>query len=158
MSRASVSRERAILLRLFDVACNVGKAIETTTQNVGKAIEKGTQDAGKAIEKGTQDTGKAIEKGTQDAGKAIEKGTQDFGTAGETIGRFVEHELKGIGKTLSDADKRIREGKFVDAIWHMSTDPLKHTEENAFQAAQESNMRIPANADSDSDRSRTAFR
>jgi phage-related protein len=125
MSRASVSRERAILLRLFDVACNVGKAIETTTQNVGKAIEKGTQ---------------------------------DLGTAGETIGRFVEHELKGIGKTLSDADKRIREGKFVDAIWHMSTDPLKHTEENAFQAAQESNMRIPANADSDSDRSRTAFR
>ena len=43
-----------------------------------------------------------------------EKAAQDVGTAGETIGRFVERELKGVGRTLSEADKRIREGKVGD--------------------------------------------
>ena len=119
---------------------DTGKAIEKGTQDTGKAIEKGTQDTGKAIEKGTQDTGKAIEKGTQDTGKTIEKAVQDTGKAGETVYTFGVREIQGIGDSVSDADKRLKEGKFVDAVWHFTTDPLKHTEENAGKAAQESEL------------------
>ena len=34
----------------------------------------------------------------------------------------------------------MRDGKVVDAIWHLSTDRAKHTEENAAKAALESNV------------------
>jgi hypothetical protein len=131
---------------------DAGHAIETGAHDAGNTGQKAVQDAGHAIETGAhdvgntgqtavQDAGHTIETGAHDTGKAVEKGVQDVGTAGQTIGRFVERQIKGVGETLSDADKRIREGKVVDAIWHMGTDPLKHTEEkNAAKAAQESNI------------------
>jgi hypothetical protein len=135
----------------WDIACNVGKTIEKGAHDTGKAIEKGAHDTGKSVEKGAhdagktlekaaQDTGKALEKATQDTGKTIEKAGQDVGTAGVAIARFVERELKGVGESLSAAEKRIREGKFVDAMWHLGTDQIKHTEANAAKAAQESNI------------------
>ena len=107
---------------------------------IGHAVEKGVQDTGKTIEKGTQDTGKTIEKGAQDTGKTIEKAVQDTGKAGETVYTFGVREIQGIGDSVKDADKRVKEGKFVDAIWHFTTDPLKHTEANAGKAAQESDL------------------
>src|SRR5262249_24443588 len=134
-----------------DILKDVGKAIEKGAQDAGKGIEKGAQDAGKTIEKGAQDAGKTIEKGAHDAGKAIEKGAHDTGktyekagqdvvTAGRAIGKFIERQLKGYGDTLSDAEQRVREGKVVDAFWHVYTDPAKHMEYNAAKATQESNI------------------
>jgi hypothetical protein len=119
-----------------DAATATAKA----AQDAQNAAEKAAQDGGKAVEKAAQDTGHAIEKAIQDGGKTAEKAVQDGGTAVEAIGQFVEHELKGVGQTLNDAEKRVREGKIVDAIWHMSTDPAKHTEKNAFAATQKSNV------------------
>jgi hypothetical protein len=113
----------------LDVACNVGKT-----------VEKAVQDTGKTVEKATQDTGKTVEKATQDTGKTIEQAVHDVGKAGETIYTFGVREIEAIGKSVDAASKRMGEGKFVDAIWHLSTDQLKHTEENAGKAAQESNI------------------
>jgi hypothetical protein len=119
---------------------DTGKAVEKGTQDTGKAIEKGAQDTGKAVEKGAHDTGKTLEKATQDTGKAVEKAGQDTVDAGRAIGKFVERQVNGIGHSLSDAEVRLREGKVVDAIWHLSTDQLKNTEQNAAEAAKESNI------------------
>lgn len=121
-------------------AQDTGHTVEKAAHDTGKTAEKAAQDTGHTIEKAAHDTGHTLEKAAHDTGKAVEKGTQDVGTAGETIGRFVERQIKGVGKSLSDADKRLREGKIVDAIWHLGTDQLKHTEENAAKATQESNI------------------
>jgi hypothetical protein len=119
---------------------DTGNAIEKGAHDTGNAIEKGAHDTGNAIEKGTHDTGNAIEKGTHDTGKTIEKAVQDTGKAGETVYKFGVRQIEAIGDSVSDADKRLKEGKFVDAIWHFTTDQLKHTEENAGKAAQESDL------------------
>lgn len=108
--------------------------------NTGKAVKKGAHDAGKAVEKGAHDTGKAVEKGAHDTGKTIEKAVQDTGKAGETVYKFGVREISGIGSSVRDADKRLREGKVIDALWHFTTDPIVHTEQNAAQAAQESEL------------------
>ena len=83
---------------------------------LGPAIEQGAHDTGNAIEKGAHDTGNAVEKGAHDTGKTIEKAVQDTGKAGETVYTFGVREIQGIGDSVRDADKRLKEGKFVDTI------------------------------------------
>ncbi|GAA0575867.1 hypothetical protein GCM10009416_13220 [Craurococcus roseus] len=130
---------------------DTGKAVEKAAQDTGKAVEKGVQDTGKTLEKAAQDTGKAVEKGVQDTGKTLEKAGQDVGwnvdkgfrdtvDAGKAVGRYVERTLKGYGDTLSDAERRIREGKVVDALWHAAIDPVRRQEENLALAAKESEL------------------
>lgn len=135
----------------WDVACNVGQAVqkavqdtgktvEKAAQDTGKTVEKTAQDTGKTVEKASQDTGKTVEKASQDTGKTIEKAVQDTGKAGETVYKFGVRQIESIGDSVKDADKRLKEGKVVDALWHFTTDPLKHTEENAGKVAQESDL------------------
>jgi hypothetical protein len=50
----------------------------------------------------------------------------------------VELEARGTGASLSNAEKRIREGKVVDALWHLATEHYQHTSENSAIAVQES--------------------
>jgi hypothetical protein len=122
---------------LFEGVC---KTVVKAVQDGGKTIEKAGQDGGKTIEKAGQDGGKTIEKAVQDGGKTIEKAVQDTGKAGETVYKFGVREIEGIGASVKDADKRLKEGKVVDALWHLTTDQPKHTEENAAKAAQESDL------------------
>lgn len=119
-----------------DAATTTVKAVDDT----GKTIEKGAHDTGHTLEKAAQDGGKAIEKAAQDSGTTIEKAVQDTGEAGETVYKFGVRQIESIGDSVKDADKRLREGKIVNAIWHFATDPVKHGEENAAKAAQESNI------------------
>jgi hypothetical protein len=119
---------------------NIGKQAEKAGQDIGHTAEKAGQDIGHTAEKAGQDIGHTAEKAGQDTGKTIEKAVQDTGKAGETVYKFGIRQIEGIGESVRDADKRLREGKVVDAIWHFSTDPLRHTEENAAKATQESEL------------------
>lgn len=146
---------------VFDVGCNlshgglspsnlgkqaekagqdIGHTAEKAGQDVGHTAEKAGQDIGHTVEKAGQDFGHTAEKAAQDTGKTIEKAVQDTGKAGETVYKFGVRQVESIGDSVKDADKRLREGKFVDVIWHFTTDPLKHGEENAAKAAQESDI------------------
>jgi hypothetical protein len=124
----------------LDIACNTGKTLEKAAHDTGHTVEKAAHDTGHTVEKAAHDTGHTVEKAAHDTGKSIEKAVQDTGKAGESVFRFGVREIKGIGTSAKDARKRLKEGKFVDALWHFATDPLKHAEENAGKAAQESNL------------------
>ena len=141
---------------------NTGKAIEKAAQDTGKTVEKAAQDTGKTVEKAAQDTGKTIEKAAHDTGHTLEKAAQDTGSTIEkafqdtgneldragrnvndaaiALGHFAENQAQGVGETLSDAEKRVREGKIIDAVWHAATDPLKHAENNLGEAVTESSL------------------
>jgi vacuolar-type H+-ATPase subunit H len=94
---------------------DTGKTVEKAAQDTGKTVEKAAQDTGKTVEKAAQDTGKTVEKAAQDTGKTIEKAVQDTGKAGETVYKFGVREIEDIGQMVSDADRRLKEGKIVDA-------------------------------------------
>lgn len=138
-------------------AANTGKkAIDDTADTGKKAIddsieagEKAGQDianTGKKAVSDTVNTGKkAIDDILSNAQKAVDdvvwnyvKGANDIVDAGKAAGRFIEHQVQGAKESLSDAEKRAREGKIVDAAWHLWTDPYKNQEEGAAKAAQES--------------------
>jgi hypothetical protein len=121
-------------------AHDTGKTAEKAAQDTGTTVEKAAHDTGKTVEKAAQDTGTTVEKAAHDTGKTIEKAVQDTGKAGETVYKFGVRQIEGIGASIRDADKRLKEGKFVDALWHLTTDEFQHTQENAAKAAQESEL------------------
>ena len=55
--------------------------------------------------------------------------------AGPAIAQYVERQAKGAENNLSKAEKRVREGKVVDALWHLATEPMPN---DAGFAGQES--------------------
>lgn len=138
-------------------AANTGKKAIEDTANTGKKALDDSIKAGEKAGQDTVDTGKkavsdtvnsgkkAIDDILSNARKAVDdvvwnavKGANDIVDAGKAAGRFVEHQVQGTKETLSDAEKRVREGKIVDAAWHLGTDPAKKTEKSAAEATQES--------------------
>ncbi|MEM7218879.1 MAG: hypothetical protein AAF515_10985 [Pseudomonadota bacterium] len=86
------------------------------------------------------DVSATLDRATEDTDRATKKAGRDVNDAAIAIGHYMERQAQGYGEALSDAEKRVREGKFVDAIWHLGTDPIKNTEENAVKLAQESTL------------------
>lgn len=130
---------------------NISDAGKKAIDDTIKAGEKATQDGINASKKAVNDTvntgKKAIDDILKTAQKAVDdaiwntvKGANDIVDAGKASGRFVEHQVRGYKVSLSDAERRIREGKVVDATWHLWTDPYKNDEEGAAKAVQESSL------------------
>ncbi|TNZ56308.1 hypothetical protein CGK45_21925 [Vibrio parahaemolyticus] len=142
--------------------CEASNAIEPTLPDCGGeicgALETGKNETRKVVNKTLKETenalgdierwartgncggdicdtlGKAI-RDTHDEGKRTIDNLEEARVA---AGKFAERQLHGVGDTLSDAERRLREGKVIDAMWHLATDPVKHTEDNAAKLAQES--------------------
>ncbi|MBQ0822647.1 hypothetical protein KBI52_20890 [Microvirga sp. HBU67558] len=134
------------------------KGIDQTTDEVKKTLDevgKGAEDAGKKLIEGgkkalsdTAENSKKLvddiiaksRKSLDDIAWNVVKGANDIVDAGKAGARYIEFQISGFGNSLSEADKRIREGKVVDAVWHLSTDPYKNQEEATARAAQESEL------------------
>ncbi|EPE93848.1 hypothetical protein [Rhizobium grahamii] len=125
-----------------DVAAKAAHDAEETAKKAGKDINdtavKAARDAAATADKAAKDANATLAKAIDDSGRAIDKGAKDVIDAGVVVGKFLENQAKGHVKALSDAERRLREGKVVDAVWHSAMDPLKDTDKNAAQAAQES--------------------
>ncbi len=109
-------------------------------ENVGREIEIGVQNIGKETEIFVENLGKNIEKAVQDVGNNGGKAVNDLGEAVEAAVNFAEHQIESWGDTLKDAEKRVREGKIIDAVWHLGIDPAKHTDDNFAEAVQKSSL------------------
>lgn len=70
----------------------------------------------------------------------LAKTANDIVDAANATARFADSQIKSSQEILSNSDARLRDGKVVDAIWHISTDSWQHTNKNAAQAAQESEI------------------
>jgi hypothetical protein len=96
-------------------ALNEGNlALRQAADNVNEYVNELTDEAKSAIEE-------AIKNATEDTVRNVVKAANDIVDAAQAVGRFAERELQGQGDILSDAERRIREGKVADAIWHIGT-------------------------------------
>ena len=98
------------------------------TLSIDKPLNKGgTLSIDKPLNKGgTLSIDKPFDKGgTLSINKVDTKVWTDAVDAAKAIGKFAERQVSGTFDTLSDAERRVREGKIVDAVWHQATDPLK---------------------------------
>lgn len=115
-------------------------AISRILAPIGKEIERGVQEIMHEHEKFVKDLGRNLEKAINDIGKETEKTGQNIGDLVQAVGGFIENEIKAFGKNLSEAEKRVREGKMIDALWHIATDSIKSKEDNVAKAFQDSTL------------------
>ena len=132
-----------------------GKNISNTTKKAGKDISNTTKKAGKDISDTTKKAGGDISDTAKKAGgdisdtakKAVEDTGKEVNRAGVNVNyaaiasvNFIENQIESTGEALSDAEKRARQGKLVDAIWCLGTDMIKNTEDNLAEAVTESSL------------------
>ncbi|MGO7266027.1 hypothetical protein [Rhizobium johnstonii] len=77
-------------------------------------------------------------KGVRDAAQTALKAANDTIDAAEASGRYAERMVSGTGDILDKAQVRLREGKVVDAVWHLSVDRARLENNNSAQLMQES--------------------
>lgn len=114
--------------------------ISAILEPIRKEIERGIKNTGKEAEIFGQNLSKNLEKGVQDLGKQLERDTQNLGEAISVSVTFVDDQIKSYGKTLSNAEKRLLEGKIIDAVWHLSTDSFKSTDDDLAKSVQNSSL------------------
>jgi hypothetical protein len=141
---------------------NAGEATEklgddtlTTLQQAGgdtlRALQQAGGDTFATIQKAGGDSIQTIYKAADGATATYVKAWRDIGEqgkrsfndavdAGQAAVHYVENQAKDEINAIKNADKRLRDGKVVDSMWGLATEPLQSTEENFAKATQESKV------------------
>jgi vacuolar-type H+-ATPase subunit E/Vma4 len=131
---ANAAREADILRQ------NAEREAEIAAQNAGKTVEKAVQDTGATIEKAAQDVGRTLGQASNDTVAQLGRSYGDVVQLAEVSYHFIENNVEGINKSVAMAANRIEEGKLVDAVWGVMTDPLRIQEQAAADAVMESSV------------------
>jgi hypothetical protein len=130
-----------------DTIKTVEKAGGDTTRTIQKAggdtittVRKTSGDVVTTYRKAGSDSVTMVAKGWRDVGDQTKREFKDLVDAGTAVGKFAVSEIKADGNTLIHAERLIREGKVIDAIWALQTEPLKNVEANTETALQESTL------------------
>lgn len=107
------------------------KAIE---ENGSKAVSGATE----ATKDVAEDAANAAKKVLADADSERRQAEKQIEGAVKAASSFTENQFKSVGDSFSDAEKRLREGKILDAAFHLGTDQLTNSSSNAAKAVHES--------------------
>jgi hypothetical protein len=121
-----------------EIAADANQQVTDRLAEANTKVTKGVQRAAEQAKAFNKVVKWNLEKAGRDSEAEVGRFGKNLEDAAHAIGHFLERQGQGAGAALSNAERRIREGKVVDAIWHLSTEPLQHTSENAALAAQES--------------------
>lgn len=79
-------------------------------------------------------------KGAGNIGREAKKVQRGVEEAAVAVYRHSLREMENAKDVASDAERRVREGKVVDALWHLALDPARKSSDSAGQAAMESEV------------------
>jgi hypothetical protein len=120
----------------------VGGDVEVTIKNAGgdaiAIVKKAGGDVVATYHKAGSAVVTNVQKGWRDVSKGAQGVFRELTDAEKALARFTSDQIKGDIAGLSAAEKRLREGKIVDAVWGLASEPLKRGEQNAGKAVQES--------------------
>jgi hypothetical protein len=132
-----------------------GKDVIVTAKNAGgdslTALVKANRDTVATIQKAGNDTVTTVKKAGSDVVATYEKGWRDTTEqtkrsfndavdAAKAVERFAEAQAKAQVTAISNAARRAREGKVVDALWGAAVEPAQSSEKNFSKAVQESDV------------------
>jgi hypothetical protein len=100
--------------------------------------QKANRDVTTTYQKANDDTVTTVTKGWRDVGEQSKRDFENLVGAGTAIKHYAISQANGYKDSINHAEHRIREGKVVDALWGLGTEPVKNEEANAFQAVHES--------------------
>ena len=118
----------------------VGQAVGANLQNISNEAAIALRNIRDTLVKADSDIKNNLDKSGKDVEAEIQRAGKDTEQAISAIGRYLERTAQDTGKSLTDADRRVREGKVIDAIWHMGIAPIQSAEKNTGQAVMESSV------------------
>jgi hypothetical protein len=116
------------------------RTLETARGDTIATFQKAGDDSVKTITKTAGDATATYVKAWRDTGEQAKISFNDAADAGKAAARYVENQAKAQKDAVRNAEKRVREGKIVDSMWGLATEPLQSTEKNFAQATQESQI------------------
>lgn len=114
----------------------VDEALNQARDEASEFAKRLPEEAAHAVDDALTST----EKGISDTVNTTVKAAADIVDAVKAIERFGERQIADDKHRLSAAQKRLNEGKVVDAVWHWDVDRGKSTEENAKLLVQENEI------------------
>ncbi|MDO9417966.1 hypothetical protein [Pararhizobium sp.] len=137
MGRVPDIEEISGLRRLREAAQSAGDSVLVqATENLERVTKDLTNELRTAIDNAVTAQDKAI----VDTATNLAKSANDIVDAGQAVARFAEREIEGYDDILTGAEKRVRDGKIADALWHLNTDSWQATNKNAAQLASENEI------------------
>lgn len=117
---------------------DVGDGANNLRKIIGGPTEKLKKEGGKAVEKVKTEA----ENFRRDVETWVKTGKcgGDICDVFEASKEFVKDQIKDAHQSLDRFSKRLSEGKAVDALWHLFTDAIANTQENAADATKRSNV------------------
>ncbi|MGO7979583.1 hypothetical protein ACC691_16915 [Rhizobium johnstonii] len=116
----------------------------TTMQKAGddtvKAVRKAGADAVETTNKAAADATATYTKAWRDVGEQTKRSFKDAVDAGKAAANFAKNQAEAHANDLERARKRVQDGKVVDSMWGLATEPAKSTEQNFAKATQESEV------------------
>jgi hypothetical protein len=140
---------------LSRTAERLGSDTLTTIKNAGGdtfcVLQKAGGDTFATVQKAGDDSIKTTYKAAGDAAATYVKAWRDIGDQGkrsfndavdalQAVSHYIANQAEALSFTANNAQKRLRDGKVVDAMWGVETEPLKSSEENFAKATQESKV------------------
>ncbi|OYR33003.1 hypothetical protein CES86_5311 [Brucella lupini] len=113
-----------------------GAVLGQAAANVDVLVRNVGEEAKRAIQNAINTQDKAL----SDVAQNLVKSANDIVDAAHATERFAKRQIEGYRDVLSNAERRVREGKVVDAIWHVSTDTWQEANKNAAQLAEENEI------------------
>ncbi|MBD2745712.1 hypothetical protein IC232_03285 [Microvirga sp. BT688] len=128
-------------LTTFENAANeTVQTLETAAGDTFATIEKAGEDSLTTIYKAAEDAAVTYVKAWQDVGEQAQRSFDDAVDAGKAAARFLENQRKAEWDAVENNEKRLRDGKVIDAMWGLGTEPLQSGEQNFAKATQESEV------------------
>lgn len=76
----------------------------------------------------------------EDLEREIQTAKDDIDEAVNAATVYLESQLQSVGDTLSEAEAKIRQGKVIDALWHVATEPFNDSKEGFLLAISQSSL------------------
>ena len=119
---------------------NVVRAADDVARDVSTTVGKALEDANREQSRAATNVAEATVKAHQDAYAETRRGLENANELGTATRKYLVSNYMDTKDVVSDANQRIREGKFADAFWHAAVDPLKDQEGRAAAYVQESSL------------------
>lgn len=114
--------------------------VQTAGGDVIKVEENAHGDLVTTIKKAQGDVTTTIVKAGSDIYAEHGRALVNVADAGKALVKYQQAQIEGLGSSIGSAERRVREGKIVDALWGLGVEPLQDTDKNAAKALQESTL------------------
>lgn len=121
---------------------DISTAVSEVTTKLNTELKNGVQDTIGTVTTGQPqgDIAKTAVKAGDDIIAQAGRDVENVGDAVDATGNFITNQIESTQQSLSDNEKRLREGKMVDAIWHVALDPVRNAEDNLAIAVSDSSL------------------